>query len=201
MFKHLVQKPTEEEVTSIIRDAVAIEQEFLTEALPVAMIGMNCNLMKQYIEFVADRLLVELNCKKVSYFLNPVIYEKCIHFNEQSCNLSLWLQNFLFLIYLLSFRRTLISFSANHCQLINYNSYEVRFDVFTAVKMSIVVFWVHLVNLKVGTNVLEEYWYPHTYKSTGHQPRRPPSTDNTFVSALYSKAYLNKAISKIRPLE
>lgn len=65
MFKHLVQKPAEEEVKSIIRDAVAIEQEFLTEALPVAMIGMNCNLMKQYIEFVADRLLVELNCEKV----------------------------------------------------------------------------------------------------------------------------------------
>jgi ribonucleoside-diphosphate reductase subunit M2 len=69
MFKHLVQKPSEEEVTAIIRDAVAIEQEFLTEALPVAMIGMNCNLMKQYIEFVADRLLVELNCKKVSFLI------------------------------------------------------------------------------------------------------------------------------------
>ncbi|PNF18703.1 Ribonucleoside-diphosphate reductase subunit M2 [Cryptotermes secundus] len=71
MFKHLVQKPTEEEVKSIIRDAVAIEQEFLTEALPVAMIGMNCNLMKQYIEFVADRLLVELNCKKMFNSENP----------------------------------------------------------------------------------------------------------------------------------
>jgi ribonucleoside-diphosphate reductase subunit M2 len=75
MFKHLVQKPTEEEVKAIIRDAVAIEQEFLTEALPVAMIGMNCDLMKQYIEFVADRLLVELNCEKVSYFSNHVMYE------------------------------------------------------------------------------------------------------------------------------
>lgn len=47
-------------------DAVKIEQEFLTEALPVAMIGMNGTLMKQYIEFVADRLLVELGCMKVS---------------------------------------------------------------------------------------------------------------------------------------
>lgn len=67
MFKHLVQKPSEEEVTAIIRDAVIIEQEFLTQALPVAMIGMNCDLMKQYIEFVADRLLGELGCTKV-YF-------------------------------------------------------------------------------------------------------------------------------------
>jgi ribonucleoside-diphosphate reductase subunit M2 len=71
MFKHLVQKPTEEEVKAIIRDAVNIEQEFLTEALPVAMIGMNCDLMKQYIEFVADRLLVELNCTKIFNSENP----------------------------------------------------------------------------------------------------------------------------------
>lgn len=65
MFKHLVQKPTKERITSIIEDAVIIEKEFLTEALPVEMIGMNCELMKQYIEFVADRLLVELDCPKV----------------------------------------------------------------------------------------------------------------------------------------
>lgn len=65
MFKHVVQKPSEEEIVSIIKDAVAIEQEFLTDALPVAMIGMNCDLMKTYIEFVADRLLIELGCQKV----------------------------------------------------------------------------------------------------------------------------------------
>merc|ERR1711976_1161623 len=43
MFKHLVQKPTVEQITAIIRDAVTIEQEFLTDALPVRLIGMNCN--------------------------------------------------------------------------------------------------------------------------------------------------------------
>lgn len=69
MFKHLVQKPSQNCVINIIKDAVSIEQEFLTEALPVAMIGMNCDLMKQYIEFVADRLLVELNCPKVIFLL------------------------------------------------------------------------------------------------------------------------------------
>jgi ribonucleoside-diphosphate reductase subunit M2 len=68
MFRHLVQKPSPEEVTKIIADAVIIEQEFLTDALPCAMIGMNCDLMKQYIEFVADRLLVELGCPKVDTF-------------------------------------------------------------------------------------------------------------------------------------
>jgi len=84
MFKHLVQKPTEEEVKSIIRDAVNIEQEFLTEALPVAMIGMNCDLMKQYIEFVADRLLVELNCTKVSSVLKLVKLGRGIRCNGQT---------------------------------------------------------------------------------------------------------------------
>lgn len=43
-------------------------QEFLTEALPVNLIGMNCELMKRYIEFVADRLMLELGCSKVSTF-------------------------------------------------------------------------------------------------------------------------------------
>ncbi|KAE8744793.1 hypothetical protein FOCC_FOCC008610 [Frankliniella occidentalis] len=71
MFKHVVQKPSEEEIVNIIRDAVAIEQEFLTEALPCAMIGMNCDLMKIYIEFVADRLLIELGCQKVYNSENP----------------------------------------------------------------------------------------------------------------------------------
>lgn len=65
MFSHVKHKPSEESVRNIVVDAVKIEQEFLTEALPVAVIGMNCVLMKQYIEFVADRLLVALGQPKV----------------------------------------------------------------------------------------------------------------------------------------
>ncbi|XP_048214752.1 ribonucleoside-diphosphate reductase subunit M2 B isoform X3 [Perognathus longimembris pacificus] len=71
MFRYLVNKPSEERVREIIVDAVRIEQEFLTEALPVGLIGMNCVLMKQYIEFVADRLLVELGFSKVFHAENP----------------------------------------------------------------------------------------------------------------------------------
>ncbi|XP_075817280.1 ribonucleoside-diphosphate reductase subunit M2 B isoform X4 [Microtus pennsylvanicus] len=71
MFQYLVNKPSEERVREIIVDAVKIEQEFLTEALPVGLIGMNCVLMKQYIEFVADRLLVELGFSKVFQAENP----------------------------------------------------------------------------------------------------------------------------------
>nr|XP_039274707.1 ribonucleoside-diphosphate reductase subunit M2 B-like isoform X1 [Styela clava] len=78
MYKHLVQKPSQERVTMIIKDAVAIEQKFLTEALPVALIGMNNTLMKQYIEFVADRLLVALECPKVYNVENPFDFMELI---------------------------------------------------------------------------------------------------------------------------
>jgi len=71
MFKHVVNKPSVSRITQIIRSAVVIEQEFLTDALPVDMIGMNCDLMRQYIEFVADRLLLELQCPKTYNAENP----------------------------------------------------------------------------------------------------------------------------------
>jgi len=71
MYKLLEKKPAEERVISIIKEAVLIEQEFLTEALPVNLIGMNCELMRVYIEFVADRLLLELSCPKVYNVENP----------------------------------------------------------------------------------------------------------------------------------
>lgn len=78
MYKHLVNKPSVATVTGIIKDAVKIEQEFLTDALPVALIGMNNALMKQYIEFVADRLLVELKCPKVYNSENPFDFMELI---------------------------------------------------------------------------------------------------------------------------
>ncbi|XP_066910745.1 ribonucleoside-diphosphate reductase subunit M2 B-like [Clytia hemisphaerica] len=71
MFKHLVNKPSEEKVKEIILDAVRIEQEFLTESLPCDLLGMNKGLMKTYIEFVADRLLLALGCSKIWHRENP----------------------------------------------------------------------------------------------------------------------------------
>lgn len=71
LFTHLKNRPGKDVVEKIITDAVAIEQEFLTEALPCALLGMNSNLMKQYIEFVADRLLVALGNDKVYRSSNP----------------------------------------------------------------------------------------------------------------------------------
>jgi ribonucleoside-diphosphate reductase beta chain len=68
---HLVNKLPKEQVREIIMDAVEIEKEFVTDALPVKLIGMNSELMSQYIEFVADRLLVELGNEKVYNVTNP----------------------------------------------------------------------------------------------------------------------------------
>jgi ribonucleoside-diphosphate reductase beta chain len=68
---HLVNKLSKEHITGIITDAVKIEAEFVTESLPVRLIGMNADLMNQYIEFVADRLLVQLRCDKVYNTANP----------------------------------------------------------------------------------------------------------------------------------
>lgn len=78
MFKHLVQKPPKERVIEIISEAVKIEQEFLTEALPVDMLGMNCGLMSEYIEFVADRLLGELGVEKIYNRKNPFSFMELI---------------------------------------------------------------------------------------------------------------------------
>ena len=68
---HLVNQLPKETVTKIITDAVEIEKEFVTDAIPVKLIGMNADLMQQYIEFVADRLLGELGCKSVYNTSNP----------------------------------------------------------------------------------------------------------------------------------
>jgi ribonucleoside-diphosphate reductase beta chain len=68
---HLVNKLPKKTVEKIIIDAVNMEKEFVTEALPVRLIGMNADLMQQYIEFVADRLLVELGNEKVYNATNP----------------------------------------------------------------------------------------------------------------------------------
>ena len=75
---HLINKLPVERVTQIITDAVAIEKEFVTDALPVRLIGMNADLMSQYIEFVADKLLVELQCPKVYHAPNPFDFMEMI---------------------------------------------------------------------------------------------------------------------------
>ena len=68
---HLINKVSKERITEILTNALDIEREFITESLPVSLIGMNAKLMTQYLEFVTDRLLVELGCEKVYNSTNP----------------------------------------------------------------------------------------------------------------------------------
>lgn len=71
IYNKLQNRLTTEDAHSLFHEAVAIEKEFITEALPCSLIGMNSNLMCQYIEFVADRLLSQLNYPKAYNTKNP----------------------------------------------------------------------------------------------------------------------------------
>jgi len=78
LYSMLSQKLSEAQVHEIIGDAVRIEKEFITEALPVKLIGMNSDLMSQYIEFVADRWLQELGCSRMFNSTNPFDFMEMI---------------------------------------------------------------------------------------------------------------------------
>ncbi len=78
LYSMLSSKLSKDEVFEIIGDAVRIEKEFITEALPVALIGMNSKLMQQYIEFVADRWLSELGYPKMFGTANPFDFMEMI---------------------------------------------------------------------------------------------------------------------------
>ncbi len=84
MFSMLVNKPPKEQVYAIIRDAVTIEKEFVCESLPVRLIGMNHTLMAQYIEFVADVLLVQLGLEKLYGTRNPFAWMELIDLDRKT---------------------------------------------------------------------------------------------------------------------
>jgi ribonucleoside-diphosphate reductase beta chain len=75
---HIVQKVPKERITAIIVDALDIERKFITESLPVSLIGMNAKLMTQYLEFVTDRLLGEFGCDSVYNVSNPFDFMEMI---------------------------------------------------------------------------------------------------------------------------
>ena len=75
---HLINQVPKERIKEIIVNALEIEREFITEALPVRLIGMNADLMVKYLEFVTDRLLVELGCEKVYNSENPFDFMEMI---------------------------------------------------------------------------------------------------------------------------
>jgi len=78
LYSQLENKLNPEQVAEIIINAVEIEKEFVSDALPVRLIGMNAHLMCQYIEFVADRLLLSLGCAKHFNVTNPFDFMELI---------------------------------------------------------------------------------------------------------------------------
>ena len=78
LFNKLIKKTNKQKVYSIIKEAVEIEKEFICDALPCRLIGMNAKLMSQYIEFVADRLCVQLGFDKIYNASNPFDFMEMI---------------------------------------------------------------------------------------------------------------------------
>ena len=82
--KYIHNKVSAERITQIITEAVEIEKEFVTDSLPVSLIGMNAKLMQQYIEFVADFWLTELGCKKAYGVSNPFDFMDMLSLQNKS---------------------------------------------------------------------------------------------------------------------
>jgi ribonucleoside-diphosphate reductase beta chain len=78
LYSQLKDKLPEARVKEVIANAVEIEKEFVSSSLPVKLIGMNSDLMCQYIEFVADRLLLALGCTKIYNANNPFDFMELI---------------------------------------------------------------------------------------------------------------------------
>lgn len=84
LYSKLQHKLTKQEAHKIIREAVKIEKHFITKALPCELIGMNAKLMGDYIEFVADRLAVQLGYAKIYYSQNPFDWMELISLNTKT---------------------------------------------------------------------------------------------------------------------
>lgn len=84
LYSKLINKLTKDELHSIITDAVSIEKEFINDALPCRLIGMNAVLMNQYIEFVADRLFIQLGSEPVYKVINPFDFMEMISLEQKT---------------------------------------------------------------------------------------------------------------------
>lgn len=84
LYSKLVRKLSQQEIHQIIEEAVEIEKEFICDALPCRLIGMNATLMAQYIEFVADRLVTQLGYEKIFHVGNPFDFMEMISVENKS---------------------------------------------------------------------------------------------------------------------
>ena len=95
LYKLYNEKIDEATVHQIVKDAVEIEKEFVTESLPVSLIGMNCNLMKEYIEYIADRWMILLGYSKIYNSKNPFTFMEMISLNSKSNFFEVFNSNYL----------------------------------------------------------------------------------------------------------
>ena len=84
LYNKLEKKIVKKKIHEIISDAVSIEKEFITEALPCRLIGMNSDLMNQYIEFVADRLSIQLGSDAIYNSINPFDFMEMISLEQKT---------------------------------------------------------------------------------------------------------------------
>jgi ribonucleotide reductase beta subunit family protein with ferritin-like domain len=84
LYSKLEKQLSKKKVHEIIKEAVEIEKEFICDALPCRLIGMNSNLMTQYIEFVADRLVVQLGYEKIYGAANPFDFMEMISLEQKT---------------------------------------------------------------------------------------------------------------------
>ena len=84
LYSKLERKLNRNEIYDIIKEAVEIEKEFITEAIPCRLIGMNAGLMNQYIEFVADRLVLQLGYDKIYNTKNPFSFMESISLDRKT---------------------------------------------------------------------------------------------------------------------
>ena len=84
MYNKLEKKLIKKKIQDILMDAVKIEQEFIIEALPCRLIGMNADLMSQYIEFVADRLAIQLGNEAIYNSANPFDFMEMISLEQKT---------------------------------------------------------------------------------------------------------------------
>ena len=84
LYTKLYEKIDKSKIMEIVREAVEIEKEFITESLPCRLIGMNGKLMSQYIEFVGDRLCLQLGIEKIYNSSNPFDFMELISLESKS---------------------------------------------------------------------------------------------------------------------
>ena len=84
LYQMLANKLTQDEIYDLVSEALQIEKEFILEALPCSLIGMNSELMSQYLEFVADRLIVQLGYERYWKTENPFEFMELISLRPKS---------------------------------------------------------------------------------------------------------------------